>query len=64
MNGYLYLATDGVEDYKKFGITTNLDIRLVNYNSSQHIRPVFLRKLMYLTLILLLEMLKQNLRIN
>ena len=44
MNGYLYLATDGVEDYKKFGITTNLDIRLVNYNSSQHIRPVFFEK--------------------
>jgi len=36
---YLYLVTDGNEDYYKFGITDNLHIRLSQYNTSQHIRP-------------------------
>ena len=36
---YLYLVTDGNHDYYKFGITDNLDIRLSQYNTSQHIRP-------------------------
>jgi predicted GIY-YIG superfamily endonuclease len=36
---YLYLVTDGNEDYYKFGITDNLNIRLSQYNTSQHIRP-------------------------
>ena len=32
-NAYLYLATDGVNDFKKFGIAANVNIRLINYNT-------------------------------
>lgn len=42
--GYLYLASDGIMDFKKFGITSNLTIRLINYNSTQHLRPIYFEK--------------------
>ncbi len=42
--GYLYLASDGIQDYKKFGITENLDRRLISYNTTEHLRPIFFEK--------------------
>ncbi len=41
---YLYLATDGVNDFKKFGITSNVNIRLINYNTTEHLRPIYFEK--------------------
>lgn len=41
---YLYLASDGVDDFRKFGITENLNSRLINYNTSEHLRPIFFEK--------------------
>jgi len=38
--GYLYLASDGVEDFYKFGITNCLNTRLISYNTTEHIRPI------------------------
>ena len=32
--GYLYLASDGVDDYYKFGITNCLNTRLISYNTT------------------------------
>jgi hypothetical protein len=44
MKGYLYLATDGVGDFKKFGIASNPNIRLINYNTTEHLRPIYFEK--------------------
>lgn len=44
IKGYLYLATDGVGDFKKFGIASNLNKRLIDYNSSEHLRPIYFEK--------------------
>lgn len=41
---YLYLATDGVNDFKKFGIAGNVNIRLINYNTTEHLRPIYFEK--------------------
>jgi hypothetical protein len=41
---YLYLATDGVNDFKKFGIAANANIRLINYNTTEHLRPIHFEK--------------------
>lgn len=41
---YLYLATDGINDFKKFGITGNLNTRLIKYNSTEHLRPIIFEK--------------------
>jgi hypothetical protein len=41
---YLYLATDGVNDFKKFGIAANANIRLINYNTTEHLRPIYFEK--------------------
>lgn len=41
---YLYLATDGVDDFRKFGITENLNSRLIDYNTTEHLRPIFFEK--------------------
>jgi len=38
--GYLYLASDGVDDYYKFGITNCLNTRLISYNTTEHLRPI------------------------
>jgi len=38
--GYLYLASDGVEDFYKFGITNCLNTRLISYNTTEHLRPI------------------------
>jgi hypothetical protein len=43
-NAYLYLATDGVNDFKKFGIAANANIRLINYNTTEHLRPIYFEK--------------------
>lgn len=43
-NAYLYLATDGVNDFKKFGIAANVNIRLINYNTTEHLRPIYFEK--------------------
>jgi hypothetical protein len=43
-NAYLYLATDGINDYKKFGIAANANIRLINYNTTEHLRPIYFEK--------------------
>ena len=43
-NAYLYLATDGVNDFKKFGIAANTNIRLINYNTTEHLRPIYFEK--------------------
>jgi hypothetical protein len=43
-NAYLYLATDGVNDFKKFGIAVNANIRLINYNTTEHLRPIYFEK--------------------
>jgi hypothetical protein len=44
-NAYLYLATDGVNDFKKFGIAANDNIRLINYNTTEHLRPIYFEKM-------------------
>jgi len=41
---YLYLATDGINDFKKFGIAANANIRLINYNTTEHLRPIYFEK--------------------
>lgn len=46
---YLYLATDGVDDFKKFGIAKNIKSRLIDYNSTQHIRPIYFERVFELT---------------
>jgi len=38
--GFLYLASDGVNDYYKFGITNCLNTRLISYNTTEHLRPI------------------------
>lgn len=38
--GYLYLASDGVKDFYKFGITNCLNNRLISYNTTEHLRPI------------------------
>ena len=38
--GYLYLASDGVKDFYKFGITNCLNTRLLSYNTTEHLRPI------------------------
>lgn len=43
-NAYLYLATDGVNDFKKIGIAANANIRLINYNTTEHLRPIYFEK--------------------
>ena len=43
-NAYLYLATDGENDFKKFGIAANVNIRLINYNTTEHLRPIYFEK--------------------
>jgi hypothetical protein len=43
-HAYLYLATDGVNDFKKFGIAANANIRLINYNTTEHLRPIYFEK--------------------
>jgi hypothetical protein len=44
LKAYLYLASDGILDFKKFGITSNPIIRLINYNSTEHLRPIYFEK--------------------
>jgi len=41
---YLYLATDGINDFKKFGITQNIKARILKYNSTEHLRPIYFEK--------------------
>jgi hypothetical protein len=38
--GYLYLASDGIKDFYKFGITNCLNTRLISYNTTEHLRPI------------------------
>ena len=46
---YLYLATDGINDFKKFGIAANANIRLINYNTTEHLRPIYFEKIFVIT---------------